>query len=83
VLSQVNADLLGRAYSPRSKTVHEGHLHGSEAAAGVYSIGALSPDSGMAFEWGTVFRMGEASEFLLIRALQGQLPTAREQLPDG
>lgn len=82
VLSQDNADLLGRAYSPRSKTVHEGHLHGSEAAAGVYSIGALSMDSGMTFEWRTVFRMGEASESLLLRALQGQVPPARQELPD-
>lgn len=83
VLSQDSAEFLGRAYSPRSKTVHEGHLHGSEAAAGVYSIGALSMDPGVTFEWRTVFRMGEASESLLQRALQGQLPAARQELPDG
>jgi hypothetical protein len=80
VLPPDDADFLGRAYKPRSKTVHEGHLHGGEATAGVYSIGLFSPDSALTFEWGVVYRMGRASEALLMRAVSGGLPTKAIEL---
>jgi hypothetical protein len=82
VLPDAEAEFLGQAYSPRSKTVHEGHLHGTEETAGVYAIGALSTDAALTFEWGVVYRMGRASESLLLRALQGQLPATKVELPD-
>lgn len=81
-VSREEAEFLGRAYSPRSKTVHEGRLHGSEGTAGVYAIGALSTDPALTFEWRVVYRMGRASEALLLRALQGQIPTTKVELPD-
>jgi hypothetical protein len=83
VVPPKEAEFLGHAYSPRSKTVHEGHLHGSEGTAGVYAIRALSSDPALTFEWGVVYRMSRASESLIQRALRGQIPTTTAELPDG
>jgi hypothetical protein len=82
VVSPEEAEFVGRAYSPRSKTVHEGRLHGSEGTAGVYAIGALLTDSALTFEWDVAYRMSRASESLLLRALQGQIPSTKLELPD-
>ena len=75
VVSDDDADQLGAAYSPRSLTVHEAHLHGSDTSASS-GMGPLWNDPYQDFDW-VVHNMRRASAELLIRALRGRLPDRR------
>lgn len=72
VLSADEVELLGNAYSKRSRTAHDARLHGSEAVLGMFPIGRLfPPDTRSAFEWGTVHLAAKASRDLILARLDG------------
>jgi hypothetical protein len=72
VCDEVTAEQLGKAYSPRSRTVHRGQLHGSETRPGATGFGWTDPVRD--FEFGHLWGMRKASGDLLRRALQDDLP---------
>jgi hypothetical protein len=67
-------EMLRLVYGNRSKTVHQGKLHGTELALGAFSFGMLSNDSTTSFKWNNVHIMKGAARRLLIMAMRGQLP---------
>lgn len=70
VLSPAEVELLGNAYSRRSRTAHDANLHGSEAVLGMFPVPRLfSPDTRSAFEWGTVHLAAKASRELLLSSV--------------
>jgi hypothetical protein len=72
VLSADEVELLGNAYSKRSRTAHDARLHGSEAVLGMFPVGRLfSPDTRSVFEWGTVHLAAKASRDLILTHLDG------------
>jgi len=73
VRDDATAAFLGAAYRPRSKTVHQGILHGGELRRG-HVAHTWGRDPIREFEWGTVYQMGRAAHDLLARALQSRLP---------
>jgi hypothetical protein len=75
VATEEEARRLGAAYSPRSRTVHQGRLHGAETTPGVLSF-SWGADRKREFEW-MVWGMRTASRKLLQRAVRGELPTSR------
>jgi hypothetical protein len=79
VLPADHADRLGRQYGPRSKTVHEGRLHGSEPLLG--STGFLWTDDRRDFEYQGVYALQNAARQLLLLAFENELPT-KGPLPD-
>jgi hypothetical protein len=79
VLAEDEARELARAYSPRSNIVHQGRLYGDESSIGGFSPRIWSSDSTIGF-WITLHKMRDASRKLLIRAVQGDLPS-RSNIP--
>jgi hypothetical protein len=77
VLTEEEADRLGQLYSPRSRTVHEGRLHGSEGMAGHFVFGYDNAELGFL---AAVLRLRGAARDLLLLALRHELP-ARRDLP--
>ncbi|MGW0942808.1 hypothetical protein ACWD4O_09645 [Streptomyces sp. NPDC002623] len=76
VTTEAEANYLHRVYNDRSRTVHNGRLHGGETRPGIFEIGLLmSPEA--EFVWEIVWRMQAASRKLLLSALQDQLPPGR------
>lgn len=67
-------EMLRLIYGNRSKTVHQGKLHGTELALGAYSFGMLSNDSSTFFKLNSVRIMKGAARKLLIMAMRSQLP---------
>ncbi|MFF9733685.1 hypothetical protein ACF1GX_30200 [Streptomyces albidoflavus] len=61
-------------YGDRSKTVHQGRLHGTELALGALSFGMLSNDPATSFKLNNVRIMKGAARKLLLKAMRGQLP---------
>jgi hypothetical protein len=75
VATDEEARHLGAAYSPRSRTVHQGWLHGGETTPGMLSFSwGVNPIR--EFEW-MVWGMRAASRKLLQRAVRGELPASR------
>jgi hypothetical protein len=78
---------LGAAYTPRSKTVHQGRLHGGETTPGMFNS-SWGADPIREFDW-MVWGMRSASRKLLETAVRGELPASRVafdpsiHLPDG
>lgn len=82
VMDRESAEQLGRTYSPRSRTVHQGKLHGTETIVGADSMSGLwINDEPSFFKWDTVYRMSKASRSLLEKALKGQLPKKQSFVP--
>jgi hypothetical protein len=79
VLPADDAERLGRQYGPRSKTVHEGCLHGSEPLLG--STGFFWTDERRDFEYQGVYALQGAASKLFVLAIKDELP-ARGRLPD-
>jgi hypothetical protein len=77
IRSKADAAPLIAAYGPRSETVHEGVLHGSEAAAGAFSFGITQVDPILEFESGLVEDLRDAARDVLYLALKGELPDRR------
>lgn len=77
VTDEESAELLGRSYSPRSRTVHQGKLHGTETTVGSMGMSIWNPDDPRFFNYATVYRMGDVSRELLEMALNGKLPQKR------
>jgi hypothetical protein len=75
-----DAEVLGAAYGPRSRTVHQGKLHGIETTPGSSSMALHDP--GRDFQWGTVKGMERAAAKLLVLALTGQLPPKTPFVPE-
>jgi hypothetical protein len=75
VLPDEKANQLGAAYSPRSRTVHQGRLHGSETSPGIFGFSWNDPLR--EFDWETVYLMATASRDLLRLALERGLPGQR------
>jgi hypothetical protein len=75
VCDPATSDELGRAYSPRSRTVHRGQLHGSETRPGAHGLAWSDPVRD--FEYGALWGMRKASADLLRRALRSELPEKR------
>jgi hypothetical protein len=75
VATDEEARRLATAYSPRSRTVHQGRLHGGETIPGVLNF-SWGPNPVREFErmvWG----MRDASRKLLQSAIRGELPASR------
>jgi hypothetical protein len=81
VRDDATAAFIGNAYRPRSKTVHQGILHGGELRRG-HVAHTWGRDPIRDFEWGTVYQMGRAAHDLLARALQDRLPDRADFDPD-
>jgi hypothetical protein len=78
VTTDEEAERLGAVYSPRSRTVHQGWLHGGETMPGVLGF-SWGEDPVREFErdvWG----MRTVSRDLLRRAVRGELPTSKVAL---
>jgi hypothetical protein len=71
VTDEATAEQLGKVYSPRSLTVHQGRLHGAETTPGSY--GFTWSDPAREFELG-LWAMRKASGDLLRLALRDELP---------
>ncbi|MFF7142742.1 hypothetical protein ACFZB5_16085 [Streptomyces nodosus] len=67
-------ELLRLVYGNRSKTVHQGKLHGTELALGAFSFGMLSNDSATSFKLNSLGIMKGAARKLLVMAMRSQLP---------
>ncbi|MGX1250209.1 hypothetical protein RKD48_002720 [Streptomyces ambofaciens] len=67
-------EMLRLTYGNRSKTVHQGKLHGTELALGAFSFGMLSNDSATSFKLNSVRIMKGAARKLLVMAMRSQLP---------
>lgn len=74
VLDEQDASELDAVYTSRSKTVHQGSLHGSETTPGALSIGFWSADTNRDFRWRTLMRLRVAAGRLVRRALTDELP---------
>lgn len=74
VLPETEAEELDPVYVSRSKTVHEGVLHGSEIAPGVFGGGIWTSDRSRDFRWRTLWRLRSAAGRLVKRALMDNLP---------
>jgi hypothetical protein len=69
------AKLLEAIYMVRSKTAHEGKLHGSEVSFGMtHGPSFWTPDPTFAFEWQQVWPLRKAARLLLERDLTETLP---------
>ena len=71
VLDESEAERLGSIYNPRSLTVHQGRLHGSETVPGSFGFGFHNPEQGFLVK---VLQLRRAARELLLLALRGQLP---------
>jgi hypothetical protein len=69
VADEATAEQLGKAYSPRSRTVHQGRLHGAETTQGAHGFSWNDP--AREFEWG-LWAMRKASGDLLRLALRDE-----------
>ncbi|MFF1484366.1 hypothetical protein ACIGZH_21120 [Streptomyces sp. NPDC058319] len=67
-------ELLRLIYGDRSKTVHQGKLHGTELALGDFSFGVLSDDSSIFFKLNSLGIVKRAARKLLVLAMRSQLP---------
>jgi len=77
VTSDEESMRLGAAYAPRSSTVHQGRLHGSETTPTPGVVGfSWGQDPVREFEWG-LWSMRGVSRDLLRRAIRGELPASR------
>ncbi|MFI1785230.1 hypothetical protein [Streptomyces rubiginosohelvolus] len=65
---------LRAVYGNRSRTVHEGRLHGAEVSPGFISFSLFGGGSSDAVVRGSLLGMGNAARKLLIMAVRGQLP---------
>jgi hypothetical protein len=75
VATDEEARRLGEAYSPRSRTVHIGRLHGGKTAPGMPNFSwGVNPIR--EFEW-MAWGMRAASRRLLERAVRGELPESK------
>jgi hypothetical protein len=83
VMDCESAEQLGRAYSPRSRTVHQGKLHGTEMTVGTLAMPLWTPDASDLFKWETVYKMSKASRDLLEMALKGTLPAKQDYSVEG
>jgi hypothetical protein len=87
VASDEEARRLGAAYVPRSKTVHQGRLHGGETTLGMFNF-SWGADPIREFDW-MVWGMRTTSRKLLQMAVRGELAASRVafdpsiHLPDG
>ncbi|MFJ4695341.1 hypothetical protein [Streptomyces sp. NPDC088766] len=79
VASDSEATYLHRVYNDRSRTVHDGRLHGGEMWLGLHRFGIISPPEAE-FTREVVRRMQSASAKLLLLAAQSGLPQARIHL---
>lgn len=77
VLTKKDASPLIAAYSPRSETVHEGRLHGSELTAGAVGFGLTQADPQSDFEMGLIEELRSAAREILLLGLRGELPTEK------
>jgi hypothetical protein len=75
VATDEEARRLGAAYSPRSRTVHQGWLHGGETTQGMFNF-SWGSNPIREFEW-IVWGMRGASRKLLQSAVRGELPASR------
>jgi hypothetical protein len=75
VTTDEEARHLGAAYSPRSRTVHQGWLHGAETTPGMFNF-SWGVNRIRDFEW-MVWGMRAASRKLLQSAVRRELPTSR------
>jgi hypothetical protein len=75
VATDEEARRLGTAYSPRSRTVHQGRLHGGETTPGMFNF-SWGIDPIREFDW-MVWGMRGASRKLLQIAVRGELPSSR------
>ncbi len=75
------ADRLAPAYNRRSTSVHQGRLHGSDNAPGMF--GLIWNDPEREFDLQIVLGMRTASKELIILALQGRLPARRRFEEEG
>lgn len=83
VLREDEAAELATAYSPRSKTLHRGQLHGYEPLTGSFRVGIWPMEERHTFRWNWVYRMRNACQGLLSLALKEGLPRKRRFSPDG
>lgn len=74
VLDEVWAAELDAIYNSRSRTVHEGSLHGHETTVGAIFVGVWSADTSRDFRWRTLWRLRLAAGDLVRRALTDDLP---------
>jgi len=75
VATDEEATRLDAAYSPRSRTVHQGWLHGGETTPGMFNF-SWGANPIRDFEW-MVWGMRAASRRLLESAVRGELPASR------
>lgn len=76
VLSEGAAASLERMYNSRSRTVHDGRLHGRETTPGYWGFSVFPDDVSGTFSW-EVMHLATAARLLLLRALTGGLPPQR------
>ncbi len=75
-------NLLGSAYNLRSRTVHDGKLHGIETTPLNPRSSFFESNSELAFQWQTVSQMKLAAQKLLVLALNSELPPRRTFSPE-
>ena len=80
VLPPEQVPWLESSYGDRSKSVHQGRLHGSDSAPGQMGLGAIFVNPERDFDI-QVIRLRLASKKLLILALRDQLPRRRRFEP--
>jgi len=82
VCSEEEVTQLRRTYEARSKTAHEGHLHGGEDLAGaIMSMRVVATEDWRLFRMLNVMPLRKASRDLLLLGLTGTLPE-RDSLTD-
>lgn len=74
VLSEEEAAALDPVYGARSRTVHDGTLHGGETTPGVFFRGPWIPNNPDDFRWRTLWRLQEATRLLLAWAIANPWP---------
>jgi hypothetical protein len=81
-LPENEAQLLDATYGVRSKTAHEGQLHGSEPTFGMTTGPSFwGPNPAFAFEWQQLWMLRKAARVLIERDLSGTLPPPGRRTP--
>ncbi|MET7715880.1 hypothetical protein [Streptomyces sp. NPDC005407] len=77
VTEEAEAEYLHHVYDDRSRTVHNGRLHGGELMPGFNNLSIFPLPPEFEFQHGILSRMKSASRKLLLMALRDELPRAR------